>query len=162
MSSFLSIDGSDTHLQLRDVGMLSLPGWVKYCSNARKRVPRCDGVFNSSPIPSIWVSNCLYHAVSRSAGSIAEFKWESKVTAVGQLKLVPTERAGVKLTTRWMASGAMMSRSPGWRMCAAPPVNGSNASSGRWSGPVSNDVPRRSRFSLVGGHTRTSFVPCCA
>ena len=85
------------------------------CSKARKRDPRWDGVFSSRPMLTIWLSSLLYHELSRSEGVAEAFRCESSATAVGQLKLVPTESAGVRFITRWMASGAMISRSPGRR-----------------------------------------------
>lgn len=118
----------------------------------------CDAVFSSRPMLTISLRSFVYHG----APSPVEFKCLSSATDVGQLKLVPTESAGVRLTTRWIAIGAITNRCPGRKMCAPPPVNGCRASSALCSGPVSNDAPSRSRFSKVGGHTRMSFAPWCA
>ena len=126
--------------------------------------PRCAGVFSSSPMHTCSASSLRNQEASRMSlrgDDGVPLRCVSSATDDGQLKLTPIDRAGVRLTTRWMAMGAMISRSPGRRTCAAPPVNGWIGSSGRRADPASRELPSASRLASVGGHTSTSLVPWC-
>ena len=126
--------------------------------------PRCAGVFSSNPMQMCSLNSLRNQGASRISlrGDCGvPLRRVSNATDEGQLKLTPTDSAGVRLTTRWMAMGAMIKRSPGRRMCAVPPSNGWIGSSGRCADPVSSELPSASRFASVGGQTSTSLVPWC-